>query len=107
MTTIEENREEVTLINVFTVDPDDQQRLTDLLVEATEETMKDIPSYVSANIHTSFDGERVVNYAHWESAEAFEAMPENPEVAAHMEAASDIATADFHLYEVAYTHEAD
>ena len=33
----------VTLINVFTVSPDQQQRLVDLLVEATQTTMRHVP----------------------------------------------------------------
>lgn len=74
MTTITDNQEGVTLVNVFTVDPDDQQALVDLLIEATEGIMQEISGFISANIHASLDGERVVNYALWESREAFEAM---------------------------------
>ena len=35
MTRISQDQDVVTLINVFTVAPEDQQRLVDLLVEAT------------------------------------------------------------------------
>jgi hypothetical protein len=35
MTRISQDQDAVTLINVFTVAPEDQQRLVDLLVEAT------------------------------------------------------------------------
>ncbi len=48
--------------------PEQQQRLVDLLVEATEAVMKYQPGYVSANIHKSLDGTRVTNYAQWRSA---------------------------------------
>jgi quinol monooxygenase YgiN len=70
----------VTLINVFTAAPEDQQCLLDLLVEATESVMNELPGFVSANVHKSFDGTRVVNYAQWRSREAFEAMLDDPEV---------------------------
>lgn len=53
----------VTLINVFTVEPARQPELVQLLVTATEEVMQYQPGFVSANIHASTDGERVVNYA--------------------------------------------
>jgi hypothetical protein len=33
----------VTLINVFTVTPENQQKLVDMLVEATQRTMRHIP----------------------------------------------------------------
>jgi hypothetical protein len=37
MTTIAKDNDVVTLINVFTVEPEHQQRLVDVLVEATRE----------------------------------------------------------------------
>ena len=43
MTTIATNKNMVTLINVFTVQPENQQRLVDLLIEATKQTMKKQP----------------------------------------------------------------
>ena len=103
MATISKDNNVVTLINVFTVEPTNQQRLVDMLVEATEKTMKNVPGFVSANIHKSLDGARVVNYAQWKSREDFEAMAKNPEAQAHMKPIMEIAKADFHLYEVADT----
>ncbi len=105
MVTISKDNKVVTLVNVFTVEPENQQKLVDLLVEATEKTMKNISGFVSANIHKSLDGVRVVNYAQWRSREDFEAMAKNPEAQAHMKPIMEIAKADFHLYEVADTFE--
>jgi len=105
MVTISKDNNVVTLINVFTVEPENQQQLVDLLVEATEKTMKNVSGFVSANIHKSLDGVRVVNYAQWRSREDFEAMVKNPEAQAHMKPIMEIAKADFHLYEVADTFE--
>ena len=59
MTKISQHSDLVTLINVFTVAPEDQQRLLDLLVEATESVMKGLPGFVSANLYKSFDGTKV------------------------------------------------
>ncbi|MDQ3064036.1 MAG: antibiotic biosynthesis monooxygenase [Acidobacteriota bacterium] len=105
MVTISKDNNVVTLINVFTVEPENQQQLVDLLVEATEKTMKNVSGFVSANIHKSLDGVRVVNYAQWRSREDFEVMVKNPEAQAHMKPIMEIAKADFHLYEVADTFE--
>jgi quinol monooxygenase YgiN len=105
MVTIAKEEQLVTLINVFTVAPEDQQKLVDLLVEATEKTMKHVPGFISANIHKSLDGVRVVNYAQWRSQEDFAAMVGNPEAQAHMKPILEIAQADFHLYEVADSFE--
>jgi len=103
MATITQDSTIVTLINVFTVTPDNQQRLVNVLVEATEATMNKLPGFISANIHKSLDGTRVTNYAQWASKEAFEAMQHNPEVRSHMQAAMQLATFDAHLYEVVFT----
>src|SRR5215813_14844396 len=79
VTTIAKQNNVITLINVFTVAPENQQQLLDLLVHATREVMAKQPGFVSANFHKSMDGTRVVNYAQWASKEAFEAMMRNPE----------------------------
>ncbi|QIN81762.1 antibiotic biosynthesis monooxygenase [Rubrobacter tropicus] len=107
MAEISQSGNVVTLINVFTVRPEDQQPLLDLLVEATESVMNRRPGFVSANLHKSFDGTRVVNYAQWRSKEAFEAMLEDPAAVGHMRQAAGLAESfEPHLYEVAYVDEA-
>jgi hypothetical protein len=40
MVTIAKDKDVVTLINVFTVAPEDQQRLVDVLVDATQTVMR-------------------------------------------------------------------
>ena len=107
MTRISTDNDVVTLVNVFTVEPEDQRRLLDLLVEATETVMNKQPGFVSANLHKSLDGTKVVNYAQWRSREAFEAMLENPDAGAHMEEAGRVAQKfEPHLYEVSFVDEA-
>jgi hypothetical protein len=103
MTTISKDSKVVTLINVFTVEKENQQGLVDMLIAATEKTMKNMPGFVSANIHKTVDGVRVTNYAQWQRREDFEAMLKNPEATAHMKPIMAIAKFDAHLYEVAET----
>jgi heme-degrading monooxygenase HmoA len=50
------------------------------------------PGSISASIHKSLDGTRVVNYAQWRSAEDFAALQENTEAQPHMRAAAALAT---------------
>lgn len=90
MVTIEPGRDVFTLVNVFAVQPDRQQQLIDLLAEASE-TMKEIPGFVSATLHRSYDGKYVVNYAQWRSREDFDAMQRNPQALPHMKVAADLA----------------
>jgi quinol monooxygenase YgiN len=103
MAAILKDKKVVTLINVFTVERANQQRVLDLLVNATEKTMKNLPGFVSASIHKSLDGVRVVNYAQWRRQADFEAMTKNPEAQAHMKPLMETANSDFHLYEVTET----
>ena len=103
-TTIDAAAPVITLINVFTVAPERQQELVSLLDKATEDVMRHQPGFVAANIHASLDGTQVVNYAQWESQEAFKAMLANPECQAHMKPAGEMATAQPMLYDVKSVH---
>jgi quinol monooxygenase YgiN len=103
MTSITTENRVATLINVFTVAPNDQQRLVDLLTTATERTIKHLPGFVSASIHKSTDGTRVVNYAQWHSPGDLDAMLKNPAAQEHIKPIMQIAQADPHLYEVVDT----
>jgi quinol monooxygenase YgiN len=106
MTTIEQNSGYATLINVFTVDPDRAAELAALLHTATDDVMRHRPGFRSANIHLSTDGIRVVNYAQWDSAEAYRAMLEDPTTQQHMREAAALAISfDPHLYTVESVHE--
>ena len=106
MTTIERHSAYATLINVFTVDPDTTTALAELLNDATEKVMRHVPGFVSANIHVSTDGTRVVNYAQWESAEAYAAMLADPVAREHMGQAAALAISfDPHLYTVDSVHQ--
>jgi len=100
MVTIRKGRDVLTLVNVFTVRPENQQKLVDMLVEATDKTMRKLPGFLSASIHRSLDGTRVVNYAQWRSKTDFDAMRQNPAAQPHMAAVAAIATFDPILCEV-------
>jgi quinol monooxygenase YgiN len=106
VTTIETGTNVATLVNVFTVDPARQRALVNLLVRATEETMRHRPGFVAANIHAGIDGTRVVNYAQWESVDAFRAMLADSRCQEHMAAVTAIAQADPQFYTVESVHHA-
>jgi heme-degrading monooxygenase HmoA len=107
MTAIEEHTPLVTLINVFTVAPERASELADLLRVATEEKIQFVPGFVSANIHVSTDGTRVVNYAQWQSTEAYQALFADPSAREHMEVCAAVATSfEPHLYTVESVHHA-
>lgn len=94
----------VTLINVFTVDPANQQRLVELWQRATDEVMSHLPGFISANVHRSLDGTKVVNYAQWESQDAFTAMLGHPDARPYLAELSEIGTPAPVLCEVVSVH---
>jgi heme-degrading monooxygenase HmoA len=105
MSTIEQNSHYATLINVFVVEPEHAQELAEVLSRATDEVMQHLPGFRSANIHLSSDRTRVLNYAQWDTAEAFFDMQQNPAAREHMSAAAALAISfDPHLYTVESVH---
>ena len=103
-TTIEKGAPVVTLINVFTVDPSKQDELVKVLDDATQNVIKNLPGFVSANIHRGLDGRHVANYAQWESRESMETMLAHPAAQQHLRDAAALATFEPNLYEVASVH---
>jgi quinol monooxygenase YgiN len=59
MTVIAKDSKLITFINVFTVDPGNQQRLVDLLAKVTETSVRHAPGFVSSSLHRSFDCKKV------------------------------------------------
>ncbi len=81
--------------------------IVELLRQATEDVMRHIPGFITANIHVSTDGTRVINYAQWRRAEDFRAMLADPAAREHMSRCADIATSfDPHIYTVESVHQA-
>lgn len=105
-TTIRADAPLMTLINVFTVDPADQRRLIDRWQDATENVLRDLPGFISANLHRSLDGTKVVNYAQWDSEEAFQAMLRDPTAGPLLTELAEIATPAPVLCEVVSVHHA-
>ena len=107
MSVITAHADHATLINVFSVEPQRARQLADLLTAATEDVMQHIDGFISANIHLSTDGTRVVNYAQWRSAEAMQAMRQDPTARQHMAQAAELAVGfEPHLYTVESVHSA-
>jgi quinol monooxygenase YgiN len=100
MTTITLSRKLVTLINVFTVEPDNQQQLLELLARATETSVRYAPGFISSSLHRGLDGTKVAMYAQWSSVEDYQAMRENPAPLPYLQQALAIAKFEPGMYEV-------
>jgi hypothetical protein len=72
--TIDQESNVVTLINVFTCQPNTQTDLVNTWIRATEATLGKLPGIISASLYKSKDGTRVVNYAQWRNVEGWEEL---------------------------------
>src|ERR1700733_2135490 len=98
--TVAMESEEVTLINVFTVDPKDQQRLVDLLTRATDGLGSAAAGFISATLLRSFDGTKVTMHSRWRSEADYAAMRTDPRPLPFLQKALNFARFDPGIYRV-------
>ncbi|WP_225839734.1 antibiotic biosynthesis monooxygenase [Streptomyces sp. NK08204] len=72
MSTISADDRLMTYINVFHCKPENQQALSAAIRKETDEVVRHMPGFISANLHCSVDGTRVTNYAQWSELSAFQ-----------------------------------
>jgi len=99
-TKIEPGAPIMTLVNTFTTTPVTQQAVLDILLDTTAAHICHLPGFVSANFHKSADGTNIVNYAQWQTAEAWQAMLADPIASGHIADVRKLATSNFNTYEV-------
>lgn len=107
MSTIAKKNDLITVIVIFSVAPEQQQELIDNIVEFVETSVKLQPGFISASIHKSLDGVRVMNYAQWKSQKDYEAFINNAEVQAKGGKLAQFPQPDIHIYEVAVSFPED
>jgi antibiotic biosynthesis monooxygenase (ABM) superfamily enzyme len=105
MAVIQTNDGVVTQINVFTVAPENQQQLIALLSDAAA-FASGIPGWVSASIHRSLDGTKVVNYAQAKDLESAQNIITALREAGWLDRNKALGEAHPGLYEVAFTRSA-
>jgi antibiotic biosynthesis monooxygenase (ABM) superfamily enzyme len=105
MATIQANDGIITQINVFTVAPEKQQELIDLLAEAAAFASA-LPGWISASVHRSLDGTRVVNYAQSKDLESARNIINALREAGWFDRNKALGEAHPGLYEVAFTKNA-
>ena len=89
-----------TLVNVFTVEPDNQQELVQLLKEGTETFFSKQPGFISSSVHASKEGGRAINYSQWASAKDIENFRSDPRFTPYIQRLAAIAKAETILCEV-------
>jgi antibiotic biosynthesis monooxygenase len=94
----------VTQINVFTVPQGGQPALIELLTEAAQFASTSA-GWISASVHRSLDGTRVVNYAQSESLEAAQRIIDRLREGGWLERNKSLGEAQPGLYEVVFALE--
>lgn len=100
MPTITKQNDVITVIFSLAVEPERQQELIDLIIDALETTTKHQPGFVSASLHKSLDGVRVMNYAQWRTQTEYETFAQSPQDQAIGAKLSQFQLLDSHIYEV-------
>jgi heme-degrading monooxygenase HmoA len=99
MITISQEKKLVTVIVVFSVNPEQQQEFISAIAENLETLVKKSPGFISATIHKSTDGMQVVNYIQWQSMEDYHAYLQN---APRFNSSGLTAPPNMRVYEVEY-----
>ena len=76
MATITEASDVFTVIVLFEIEPAHQQELIDTFTAEVDRWISDLPGFVSSPFHKSFDGTRVLNYAHTVGCTQLPVIPE-------------------------------
>ena len=88
----------IVLINVFTIDPADEAALIEAWSHDAD-FMKTQPGYISTQLHKGIGGSGTyINYAIWESVEAFRNAFTNPEFHRRIGDYPESAVASPHLF---------
>ena len=105
-TTIEVTKEVTTLINVLTVESENQQKLIKLLRDNTESVVSRLDGWISTSFIAAMDQRHVVVYSQWRDLASIEAMRTNPDMVAYFPKIAAFAAFDSLAGDVVYNHHA-
>ena len=105
-TTIEVTKKVATLINILTVEPENQQKLIKLLRDNTENVITRLDGWISTSFIAATDQRHVVIYSQWQDPASLEAMRTNPDMVAYFPRIAALAAFDSLSGDVVYNHHA-
>jgi quinol monooxygenase YgiN len=105
-TTIAVTKDVTTLINVLTVEPENQQKLIDLLRESTVGVISKLDGWISTSFIAGKDGRQVAIYSQWRDLASVQAMQANPEMVAYFPKVAALAAFNSVVGDVVYNRHA-
>jgi quinol monooxygenase YgiN len=105
-TTIAVTKQITTLINILTVEPENQQKLIELLRRSTENVVSKLDGWISTSFIAAKDQRQVVIYSQWRDVASVEAMRANPDMVVYFPKIAALAAFDGFAGDVVYNHHA-
>src|SRR5258708_40041903 len=105
-TAIEVTKKVTTLINILTVEPENQQKLIKLLRDNTEGVVSKLDGWISTSFIAGKDQRHVVIYSQWRDLASVEAMRANPDMVAYFPRIAALAAFDSFAGHVVDNHHA-
>ena len=105
-TTIAVTKEVTTLINIFTFEPENQEKLLELLRGSTENVIHRLDGWISTSFIAAKDQRHVIIYSQWRDFASVQAMRANPDMVAYFPRIGALAALDSFAGEVVYSHHA-
>lgn len=105
-TTINATNDLTTLVNVLTVEPENQPKLMQLLRESTESIVSRLDGWISTSLIAAQDQRHVLIYSQWRDISSVEAMRSHPEMIAYFPRVAALAAFDSFAGNVVYNHHA-
>lgn len=91
----------VAIINVFTVQPEGQQELLDIIADYSRRVASKWPGFISARFHAGLEKTRVTSVIYWESQKACQDFIQSPSSRPFLERCAPlIQHTDSHFYTV-------
>jgi quinol monooxygenase YgiN len=101
---ISDDDQSISHVAIFTVEPDNQERLVGLLKHGTETLVSKEPGYIGASVVKSLDGGRVFLYSQWRSAADVDAYRAKPDFIEYVKQVKTLATFESATSRVSWVH---
>jgi len=105
-TTITVTPHVTTLINVFSVEPENQEKLIALLQENTENVITGLDGWISTSFIAAKDRRQVVIYSQWRDVASMGAMRNHPDMVAYFPKIAALAAINSVAGDVVFSHHA-
>jgi quinol monooxygenase YgiN len=102
-TTVRVDSAVTTLVNIFTVEPDNQAKALALLQQGIETMFSKMPGWISSNLLKSRDERQVIVYSQWRDAKDIDAFRQDPRMKPYFQQFGALAKHEAFTCDVSYS----